>query len=88
MVSEQVVGLDHPWSVAFLPDGGLLVTEPAALGNPLKNVQKAAPTTGAPLAGGAPRTGLMAKNIARLDDAQRTALRQKVADTFKNIEQL
>lgn len=35
-----------------------------------------------------PRTGLMAKNIARLDDAQRTALRQKVADTFKNIEQL
>lgn len=35
-----------------------------------------------------PRTGLMAKNISRLDDAQRTALRQKVADTFKNIEQL
>jgi len=35
-----------------------------------------------------PRTGLMAKNIARLDDTQRTALRQKVADTFKNIEQL
>lgn len=35
-----------------------------------------------------PRTGLMAKNIARLDDSQRTALRQKVADTFKNIEQL
>lgn len=35
-----------------------------------------------------PRTGLMAKNIARLDDAQRTALRQKVADTFENIEQL
>jgi len=37
---------------------------------------------------GNPRTGLMAKNIARLDDAQRAALRQKVADTFKNIEQL
>ena len=35
-----------------------------------------------------PRTGLMAKNIARLDDAQRTALRQKVVDTFKNIEHL
>jgi glucose/arabinose dehydrogenase len=29
VVSEQVVGLDHPWSVAFLPDGGLLVTERA-----------------------------------------------------------
>lgn len=37
---------------------------------------------------GNPRTGLMAKNIARLDEAQRAALRQKVADTFKNIEQL
>ena len=35
-----------------------------------------------------PRTGLMAKNIARLDEAQRQALRQKVADTFKNLEQL
>ncbi|HEX4855533.1 MAG TPA: cryptochrome/photolyase family protein [Limnobacter sp.] len=35
-----------------------------------------------------PRTGLMAKNIARLDEAQRQALREKVADTFRNIEQL
>lgn len=26
-VSEQVVGLDHPWSLAFLPGGGMLVTE-------------------------------------------------------------
>lgn len=28
-VTEQVVGLEHPWSLAFLPDGGVLVTERA-----------------------------------------------------------
>ena len=26
-VSELVVGLDHPWGLAILPDGGMLVTE-------------------------------------------------------------
>ena len=27
VVAEQVVGLDHPWSLAFLPDDGVLITE-------------------------------------------------------------
>ena len=35
-----------------------------------------------------PRTGLMAKNIARLDPSQRTALREQVGKTLREIEQL
>jgi deoxyribodipyrimidine photolyase-related protein len=37
---------------------------------------------------GNPRTSLMAKNISRLDDEQRQALREQVQATLKNIESL
>ena len=35
-----------------------------------------------------PRTGLMVKNIQRMDDEQRQAVRDKAGQLFKNIEQL
>ncbi len=35
-----------------------------------------------------PRTGLMVKNIQRMDDEQRKAIRDKADQLFKNIEQL
>jgi len=38
-VSEIAKGLDHPWSIAFLPDGSLLVTERAGRLRLIKNGQ-------------------------------------------------
>ena len=49
VVAEQVVGLDHPWSFAFLPDGGLLVTERAGrLRRVAPDGAVSAPITGLP----------------------------------------
>ena len=46
-VTEIATGLDHPWALAFLPDGRMLVTEkPGRL-----RIVSAAGTLGAPLAG-------------------------------------
>ena len=51
-VTPVVGGLDHPWSMAFLPDGGILITErpgnlrllrtPGGLSKPLAGVPKVA----------------------------------------------
>ena len=49
VVSEQVVGLDHPWSLAFLPGGGMLVTERAGrLRRIAADGSVSAPLTGLP----------------------------------------
>lgn len=48
-VVEQVVGLDHPWSLAFLPDGAILVTErPGRLRRIAADGAVSAPITGLP----------------------------------------
>ena len=51
-VTPVVGGLDHPWAMAFLPDGGVLITErpgnlrllrtPGGLSKPLSGVPKVA----------------------------------------------
>ena len=51
-VTPVVGGLDHPWSMAFLPDGGILITErpgnlrllrtPGGLSKPLSGVPQVA----------------------------------------------
>ena len=47
VVAEQVVGLDHPWSFAFLPDGGVLITErPGRLRRVAPDGAVSAPITG------------------------------------------
>jgi glucose/arabinose dehydrogenase len=48
-VTEVVIGLDHPWSVAFLPDGTMLVTErPGRLRHVLRDGRVSAPLRGLP----------------------------------------
>ena len=49
VVAEQVVGLDHPWSFAFLPDDGVLITErPGRLRRVAPDGAVSAPITGLP----------------------------------------
>src|SRR5688500_7027759 len=48
-ITEIATGLEHPWSVALLPDGGFLVTErPGRLLHIAANGTKSAPITGVP----------------------------------------
>jgi glucose/arabinose dehydrogenase len=48
-VTEIAKGLDHPWSIAFLPDGSLLVTERAGRLRLIKNGQlQTQPISGVP----------------------------------------
>lgn len=48
-VTELVTGLEHPWALAFLPDGGLLVTErPGRLRRIGADGQVSAPIAGLP----------------------------------------
>jgi aldose sugar dehydrogenase len=48
-VTEVATGLDHPWSLAFLPDGGILVTERAGRLRLIKDGQlQAEPIAGVP----------------------------------------
>jgi len=48
-VTEVAKGLDHPWSLAFLPDGGILVTERAGRLRLIKDGQLVAePIAGVP----------------------------------------
>ncbi len=72
-VTVVVGGLDHPWSMAFLPEGGVLITErpgnlrllrtPGGLSKPLAGVPRvAAPAargdcSTSPCRRGSPRTG-------------------------------
>lgn len=48
-VTEVVAGLEHPWSLAFLPDGDMLVTErPGRLRRIGRDGRVSAPITGVP----------------------------------------
>src|SRR5688572_26593041 len=48
-ITEIATGLEHPWSVALLPDGGFLVTErPGRLLHIAANGTKSAPISGVP----------------------------------------
>ena len=48
-VTEIAKGLDHPWSMAFLPDGSILVTERAGRLRVIKNGSlQAEPVGGVP----------------------------------------
>ncbi len=48
-VVEKVVGLEHPWSLAFLPDGAMLVTErPGRLRRIAVDGRVSAPISGVP----------------------------------------
>ena len=48
-VTEVVAGLEHPWSLAFLPDGDMLVTErPGRLRRIARDGQVSAPIAGVP----------------------------------------
>jgi aldose sugar dehydrogenase len=54
-ITELAAGLDHPWSMAFLPDGGILVTERAGRLRLIRNGKlEAKPIEGVPpvLSGG------------------------------------
>jgi len=48
-VETVVTGLDHPWGMAFLPDGGILVTERAGTLRVVRAGKLSAPVTGLPL---------------------------------------
>ena len=48
-ITEVAAGLDHPWSIAFLPDGSMLVTERAGRLRLIKDGKlQAAPIAGVP----------------------------------------
>ncbi len=48
-VADHVAGLDHPWSLAFLPDGGMLITErPGRLRRIAADGSVSTPVTGLP----------------------------------------
>ncbi|HJW46511.1 MAG TPA: PQQ-dependent sugar dehydrogenase [Lysobacter sp.] len=47
-LTELVTGLDHPWALAFLPDGGMLVTERPGRLRLIRNGEVSAPLGGLP----------------------------------------
>ena len=58
-VSAVARGLENPWSIAFLPDGSMLVTERAGRLRIIRNgVLDAQPVAGGPMAYGAGVSGL------------------------------
>lgn len=58
-VSDHVTGLDHPWGLAFLPDGGLLITERPGRLRLFKDGRISAPIEGAPAVDARDQGGLL-----------------------------